>query len=271
MSLLASCTERRPEAFYFALSNAATGTVLEAPVQIQNDDNSHAAVINCGPAGSVFLSGSATGAINPAAALVLGPESSQAAVTITNNAGSDFMQVGRATVTGLTLGSAATLGGAMSIKGDTVVGTEVINIGPNANAPACLQIGPANSHVVATSPYTTQVVIPQLANGTGTIPGNSGVVLTNPGTAGLYWVAASCSSVDGPSVASQIGCLCYYNGATWKAGGIAIANVGTGGVSLSPAPGTAATINFFNDSGGNLVNMSFVRMPLFNGLITGMP
>jgi hypothetical protein len=159
----------------------------------------------------------------------------------------------------------------MGIVGNNDNALNTISIGPNSNALNCITVGPGNAFVVAASPYTTQTVVPQLANGTGTVGNAAGVVIANPPTPGLYYVGVSCSSLDGPSVASQIGTICFFNGATWKVGGVIEVPNGTGTVSLSPAPGTAATINFFNNSGGNVVNISFIKFPLFNGLITGMP
>jgi len=273
MSLLAAVVESSPEKYYFQLDSQGGREVLTSPAVVLSQPGATGAlVLSSNDAQTCTITGSAQGVgVNPAAALVLGCAPSQAAVTISNSAAKDILQVGRAAVSGVQISSAATNGGVMQINGDSAVGTETIQIGPNTNALNALQVGPALAVSLAASPYTSQTVVPQLANGTGTIPGNSGVVLTNPATPGLYYIAASCSSVDGPSVASQISCIAMWNGATWKTGGIAIANVGTGGVSLSPAPGTAATINFFNDSGGNLVNMSFIKFPMFNGLITGLP
>jgi hypothetical protein len=231
-----------------------------------------ALVIESNDAQTCEIYGSAQGvAANPAAALILGVPASQGAVTISNSASKDILQVGRTGVSGVSISSAATSGGVMQISGDSAVGTETIQLGPNTNALNALQIGPALGVSLAASPYTSQVVVPQLANGTGTIGNAAGVVLSNPATPGLYLIAASCSSLDGPSVASQISTIAMWNGATWKTGGVIEVPNGTGTVSFSPAPGTAATINFFNNSGGNVVNMSFIKFPLFNGLISGMP
>jgi hypothetical protein len=272
MSLLPDQTFYNPASSFFE-ETGANGSVIQGPVTVQSSpDQDGAVIISATDAQTASVYGSAQGvAVNPTAALVLGCAPSQQAVTISNTAGVDSMVVGRPAVSGIQLSSAAVLGGAMYITGDNANGANTISLGPNTNAPNCVQIGPGNAYVVAASPYTTQTVTPQLANGTGTILGNSGVVLTNPATPGLYYIGVSCSSLDGPSVASQIFTIAMWNGATWKTGGIGEGVVGTGGVTLSPAPGTAATINFFNNSGGNLVNISFVKFPLFNGLITGFP
>lgn len=272
MSLLPDQTFYNPVSSFFE-ETGANGSVIQGPVVVTSSpDQLGAAVISATDAQTVSIYGTARGvAVNPTAALVLGCAPSQEAVTISNDAGVDSLVVGRPAVSGIQLSSAAVLGGAMYITGDNANALNTISLGPNSNAPNCVQIGPGNAHVIAASPYTTQSVTPQLANGTGVIPGNTGVTLTNPATPGLYYIAASCSSVDGPSVASQISCIAMWNGATWKTGGVAIANVGTGGVFFGPTPGTAANIDFFNNSGGNLVNMSFVKFPLFNGLITGLP
>jgi len=257
--------------FYAALNTGSSGTTVANPLTIVNPAGPSDASISVSAAGSVFIQGQSVAAGAATAVLQLGVPTSSTAVTIDNAANQDRLTVGRVGVSGIQLRSGTTTNDAMAIVGDNAVATNTITIGPNSNAPNCLQIGPGNAVQLAASPYTSQVVIPQLANGTGTILGNSGVVLTNPGTPGLYYIGVSCSSLDGPSVASQIFTVCYFNGATWKVGGIGEGVVGTGGVTLSPAPGTAATINFFNNSGGNLVNISFFRVPLFNGAITGMP
>ena len=273
MSLLAAVVESSPEKYYFQLDSQGGREVLTSPaVVLSQPDATGALVLTSNDAQTCSIYGSAQGvAPNAAAALILGVPASPAAVTVFNSASKDIMQIGRSAVTGVQISSAATNGGVMQIAGDSAVGTETIQIGPNQNALNALQVGPALAVSLAASPYTSQVVVPQLANGTGTILGNTGVTLTNPATPGLYYIAASCSSVDGPSVASQISCIANWNGATWKTGGVAITNVGTGGVFFGPTPGTAANIDFFNNSGGNLVNMSFIKFPLFNGVITGMP
>ena len=269
----ANCGNQVNASQYYATLNTGAGgeTQIPSPLAVVDAAGPTAVTISAvanGSASIVVDSGSATAAT---AVLQLGVPASDTAVTIDNAASRDRLTVGRSGVTGLRLSSAATAGGAMSIVGDDAQAANTITIGPNSNAPSCVVVGPGNSFTMAASPYTTQTVVPQLANGTGTILGNSGVTLTNPGTAGLYYIGVSCSTLDGPSVASQIFTIAFYNGATWKVGGIGEAAVGTGGVTLSPAPGTAATINFFNNSGGNLVNISFVRLPLFNGVITGFP
>jgi len=272
MSLLAAVVSPNPQEYYFQLKNQGGAEVLTSPAKVLSTGGTGALVLTAADSQTCAIYASAQGVgANPAAALTLGCAPSQGAVTISNSAGVDTMQVGRAAVSGVQISSAATNGGVMQINGDSAVGTETIQIGPNTNALNALQVGPALAVSLAASPYTSQTIVPQLANGTGTIPGNSGVVLTNPATPGLYWIGVSCSSLDGPSVASQIFTIAKFNGATWKTGGIGEGVVGTGGVTLSPAPGTAATINFFNNSGGNLVNISFIKFPLFNGNITGMP
>lgn len=254
--------------YYCALNSGSSGTTVPNPLTIVNPNGPSDAVISVSAAGSVFIQGQSAAAGAGTAVTQIGVPTSAAAVTIDNAANQDRLTVGRPGVSGIQLLSGTASNNAMAIVGDNANALNTITIGPNSNAPACLQVGPGNSFVVAASPYTTQVVIPQVV---GNILQSTGVVLTNPGTAGLYYIAASCSSVDGYSVASQISTIAFYNGATWKVGGAADAVNGTGGISFSPAPGTAATINFFNNSGNNLVNMSFVRLPLFNGLITGMP
>jgi hypothetical protein len=273
MSLLAAVVESSPSEYYFQLSSSGGGDVSTSPAKVvSTPDATGALVLEAADNQSVAVYGSAQGVAAAAnAVLTLGCAPSQASVTISNSAGVDTMQVGRAAVSGVSISSAATSGGVMQINGDSAVGTETIQIGPNTNALNALQIGPALGVSLAFSPYTSQVVVPQLANGTGTIPGASGVVLTNPATPGLYLISASCSSLDGLSVASQISTIAMWNGATWKTGGVIEVPNGTGTVSFSPAPGTAATISFFNNSGGNVVNMSFIKFPLFNGLISGMP
>ena len=257
--------------FYAALNIGSSGTTVANPLTIANPAGPSDASISVSAAGSVFIQGQSVAAGAATAVLQLGVPASSTAVTIDNNTNQDRLTVGRVGVSGIRLSSGTATNDAMAIVGDNAVATNTITIGPNSNAPACVTVGPGNSFTVAASPYTSQVVIPQLANGTGTIPGNSGVVLTNPGTAGLYYIGVSCSTLDGPSVASQIFTIAFYDGVRWKVGGIGEGVVGTGGVTLSPAPGSAATINFFNNSGGNLVNISFLRLPLFNGAITGMP
>lgn len=257
--------------FYAALNTGSSGTTVSNPLTIVNPAGPSDASISVSAAGSVFIQGQSVAAGAATAVTQIGVPTSASAVTIDNAANQDRLTVGRVGVSGIQLLSGTATNDAMAIVGDNAVSTNVITIGPNSNAPACVQVGPGNSFVMAASPYTTQAVIPQLANGTGTILGNSGVVLTNPGAAGLYYIGVSCSSLDGPSVASQIFTIAKFNGATWKVGGIGEGVVGTGGVTLSPAPGTAATINFFNNSGGNLVNISFIKFPLFNGQITGFP
>jgi len=273
MSLLAAVVESSPSEYYFQLSSSGGGDDSVSPAKVVSTPLATGAlVLTANDAQTCAVYGSAQGvAANAAAVLTLGCAPSQASVTISNSAAKDTLQVGRTGVSGINITSAATSGGVMQINGDSAVGTETIQIGPNQNALNALQVGPALAVSLANSPYTSQVVVPQLANGTGTILGNSGVVLTNPATPGLYYIAASCSSLDGPSVASQIFTIANWNGAPWKTVGIGECVVGTGGVTLSPAPGTAATINFFNNSGGNLVNISFIKFPLFNGAITGMP
>ena len=263
-----SSTQRSRTAFNFVL-DSGSGTT-PSPLNIVNSDGSArlSLAVNAAQSASISVVASVP---NAAAALTLGPASSTGAVTISNSAATDILQVGRAGVAGIQLSSAAVAGGAMSIVGDNANALNTISIGPNTNAPSCVTVGPGNAFVVTASPYTTQTVVPQLANGTGTIPGASGVVLTNPATPGLYLIAASCSSLDGPSVASQLSTVAMWNGTTWKTGGVIETPNGTGTVSFSPAPGTAATMNFFNNSGGNLINMSFIKFPLFNGLINGMP
>jgi hypothetical protein len=272
MSLLPDQTFYNPASSFFE-ETGANGSVIQGPVTVQSSpDQEGAVIISATDSQTASVYGSAQGvAVNPAAALVLGCAPSQSAVTISNSASKDILQVGRAAISGVQISSAATNGGVMQISGDSAVGTETIQFGPNTNALNALQVGPALAVSLALSPYTSQVVVPQLANGTGTIPGASGVVLSNPATPGLYLISASCSSLDGPSVASQMSTIAMWNGATWKTGGVIEVPNGAGTVSFSPAPGTAATINFFNASGGNLVNMSFIKFPLFNGLISGMP
>lgn len=258
--------------YYAALNNGAGGaTQIPSPLAVVDANGPTAVTITAVANGSASVVASSTAVTAATAVLQLGVPASATAVTIDNNAAQDRLTVGRSGVTGLRLSSAATAGGAMAIVGDDAQAANTISIGPNSNAPSCIVVGPGNSFTMAASPYTTQTVVPQLANGTGTIPGNSGVVLTNPGTAGLYYIGVSCSSLDGPSVAAQIFTIAFYDGAKWKVGGIAEGVDGTGGVTLAPAPGTAATINFFNNSGGNLVNISFLRIPIFNGAITGFP
>jgi hypothetical protein len=258
--------------FYAALNNGAGGaTQIQSPLAVVNANGPTAVTITAVANGSASVVASSTAVTAATAVLQLGVPASATAITIDNNAAQDRLTVGRSGVTGLRLSSAATAGGAMAIVGDDAQAANTITIGPNSNAPSCVVVGPGNAFTVAASPYTSQTVVPQLANGTGVIPGNSGVVLTNPGTAGLYYIGVSCSTLDGPSVASQIFTIAFYDGAKWKVGGIAEGVVGTGGVTLSPAPGTAATINFFNNSGGNLVDISFLRIPIFNGQITGFP
>jgi hypothetical protein len=260
--------------FYSVLNTGAGGeTQIQSPLAIVDTAGSinAAANISVSPAGSVFITGTSNSPSSGAAVVQLGVPASPQAVSVYNDTSNDIVQIGRPGVAGLLLSSADVAGGVMSIVGDNANALNTITIGPNSNAPSCVQVGPGNAFVLAASPYTSQTVVPQLANGTGTIPGNSGVVLTNPATAGLYYIGVSCSSLDGPSVASQIFTIAFYDGAKWKVGGIGEGVVGTGGVTLSPAPGTAATINFFNNSGGNRVNISFIKFPLFNGQITGMP
>ena len=258
--------------FYAALNNGAGGEVqIQSPLAVVDANGPTAVTITAVANGSASVVASSTSATAATAVLQLGVPASATAITIDNAASIDRLTVGRSGVTGLRLSSAATAGGAMAIVGDDAQAANTIAIGPNSNAPYCVVVGPGNAFTVAASPYTSQTVVPQLANGTGTIPGNSGVVLTNPATPGLYYIGVSCSSLDGPSVASQVFTVCFFNGTTWKVGGIGEGVVGTGGVTLAPAPGTAATINFFNNSGGNLVNISFIKFPLFNGAITGMP
>jgi hypothetical protein len=258
--------------FYAALNTGAGGeTVIPSPLAVVNVDGPTSLTLTAVANGSASVVASSTAVTAATAVLQLGVPASATAITIDNNATKDRLTVGRSGVTGLQLVSGATGANAMAIVGDDANALNTITIGPNSNAPSCVQVGPGNAFQIAASPYTTQTVVPQLANGTGTIPGNSGVVLTNPPTAGLYYIAVSCSSLDGPSVASQIFTIAKFNGTTWKVGGIGEGVVGSGGVTLSPAPGTAATINFFNNSGGNLINISFIKFPLFNGAITGMP
>ena len=258
--------------FYAALNNGAGGaTQIQSPLAVVDAAGPTSVTITAVANGSASVVASSTAVTAATAVLQLGVPASATAITIDNAASIDRLTVGRSGVTGLRLSSAATAGGAMAIVGDDANALNTITIGPNSNAPSCVQVGPGNSFVMAASPYTTQVVVPQLANGTGVIGGGTGVTLTNPGTAGLYYIAASCSTLDGYSVASQISTIAFYDGAKWKVGGVIEVPNGTGTVSLSPAAGTAATINFFNNSGNNLVDMSFIRLPLFNGLITGFP
>ena len=258
--------------YYAALNNGAGGaTQIQSPLAVVDPNGPTSVTITAVANGSGSVVASSTAVTAATAVLQLGVPASATAVTIDNAAAQDRLTVGRSGVTGLRLSSAATAGGAMSIVGDDANALNTITIGPNSNAPSCVVVGPGNSFTMAASPYTTQVVVPQLANGTGVIGGGTGVTLTNPGTAGLYYIAASCSTLDGYSVASQISTIAFYDGAKWKVGGVIEVPNGTGTVSLSPAAGTAATINFFNNSGNNLVDMSFIRLPLFNGLITGFP
>ena len=259
--------------FYSALEiGSGDGTAVTSPLSIVSTASGYRseAIIQVSPNGSVNIAGSSTNPVYPNAITTIGSAGSPNAVTITYDLGADEerLTVGRPGVSGLQLTGGSAGNDAMSIVGNNAVATNTITIGPNSNAPACVVVGPGNSFTMAASPYTTQVVIPQVV---GNILQSTGVVLTNPGTAGLYYIAASCSTLDGYSVASQISTIAFYDGAKWKVGGAADAVNGTGGISFSPAPGTAATINFFNNSGNNLVNMSFVRLPLFNGLITGFP
>jgi hypothetical protein len=273
MSLLAAVVESSPSEYYFQLSSSGGGDVSTSPAKVVSTPLAQGAlVLEAADSQTCAVYGSAQGvAIAANAVLTLGCASSQESVIISNSASKDTLSVCRTGVSGINITSAATSGGVMQINGDSAVGTETIQFGPNTNALNALQVGPALAVSLALSPYTSQVVVPQLANGTGTIPGASGVVLSNPATPGLYLISASCSSLDGPSVASQMSTIAMWNGATWKTGGVIEVPNGAGTVSFSPAPGTAATINFFNASGGNLVNMSFIKFPLFNGLISGMP
>ena len=258
--------------YYATLNNGAGGaTQIQSPLAVVDPNGPTSVTITAVANGSGSVVASSTAVTAATAVLQLGVPASATAVTIDNAAAQDRLTVGRSGVTGLRLSSAATAGGAMSIVGDDANALNTITIGPNSNAPSCVVVGPGNSFTMAASPYTTQTVVPQLANGTGVIGGGTGVTLTNPGTAGLYYIAASCSTLDGYSVASQISTIAFYDGAKWKVGGVIEVPNGTGTVSLSPAAGTAATINFFNNSGNNLVDMSFIRLPLFNGLITGFP
>jgi hypothetical protein len=258
--------------FYSVLNTGASGeTQIQSPLAIVDANGPTSLTLTAVANGSASVVASSTAATAATAVLQLGVPASATAITIDNAASIDRLTVGRSGVTGLRLSSAATAGGAMAIVGDDAEAANTINIGPNSNAPTAIIVGPGNAFTVSASPYTSQTVVPQLANGTGTVGNSTGVTIANPATPGLYYVGVSCSSLDGPSVASQIGTVCYFNGATWKLGGVIEVPNGTGTVSLSPAPGTAATINFFNNSGGNVVNISFFKFPLFNGAITGMP
>ena len=273
----ANCGNQVNATQYYAALNTGSGggTAVSNPLTVVDTSGGYrsTASIAVTTNGSVVIGGSSTNPTFPLATTTIGCAGSPQAVTVAYDLGSqtDRLTVGRPQVAGLELISADAAGGPMGIVGNNADALNTISIGPNSNAPNCVIVGPGNSFTVAASPYTTQTVVPQLANGTGVIPGNSGVVLTNPNTAGLYYIGVSCSSLDGPSVAAQIFTIAFYDGAKWKVGGIAEAVDGTGGVTLSPAPGTAATINFFNNSGGNLVDISFLRIPIFNGQITGFP
>lgn len=269
----ANCGNQVNASQYYATLNTGAGgeTQIPSPLAVVNAAGPTSVTISATANGSASIAVASTAATADVAVLQLGVPASATAITIDNDADQDRLTVGRAGVTGLRLSSADAAGGAMSIVGDDANALNTISIGPNSNAPSCVQVGPGNSFVMAASPYTTQTVVPQLANGTGVVAGGAGVTLTNPPTAGLYYVGVGCSSLDGPSVASQIGTIAFYDGAKWKVGGVIEVPNGTGTVSLSPAPATAATINFFNNSGGNVVNISFYRIPLFNGQITGFP
>jgi hypothetical protein len=271
-----SSTQRSATEFNFVQSRNGT-EVLPSPVSVESADQTGRLTLTVTSGAAVAnISSSVSGGIPtpPNAVLTLGVPASPVAVQVFNNAGntSDELVVGRSAVSGVAIASAGAFGGGGVIQMNSAVGTETLSLGANGAYFDTVKLGPAALITLAQPPSlkSSFSVTPQVANGTGTILGNSGVVITAPLTAGLYLVAASCSSADGPSVASQISAVCYYNGATWSTGGVAIANVGTGGVSLSPAPTTRATINFFNNSGGNLVNMSFITLPLFKGAITGM-
>ena len=269
----ANCGNQVNASQYYATLNTGAGgeTQIPSPLAVVDAAGPTAVTISAvanGSASIVVDSGSATA---DTAVLQLGVPASATAVTIDNAASIDRLTVGRSGVTGLRLSSAATAGGAMAIVGDDANALNTITIGPNSNAASCVQVGPGNAFQLAASPYTSQVVVPQLANGTGVVGGGTGVTIANPPTPGLYYIAASCSTLDGYSVASQISTIAFYDGAKWKVGGVIEVPNGSGTVSLSPAAGTAATINFFNNSGNNLVDMSFIKFPLFNGLITGMP
>jgi hypothetical protein len=258
--------------FYATLNTGAGGeTVISSPLAIVNANGPTSLTLTAVANGSASVVASSTAVTAATAVLQLGVPASATAITVDNAANIDRLTVGRSGVTGLRLSSAATAGGAMAIVGDDAQAANTISIGPNSNAPSCVVVGPGNSFTMTASPYTTQTVVPQLANGTGTVGNSAGVVLTNPATAGLYYIGVGCSTLDGPSVASQISTIAFYDGAKWKVGGVIEVPNGTGTVSLSPAPATAATINFFNNSGGNVVNISFFRIPLFNGQITGFP
>jgi hypothetical protein len=274
MSLLAAVVESSPANYYFQLSDTSGGTdIFQSPFEVQSKPDAFGALnISVTDAQSAVISAQANNGagINAAAVLQLGCPSSTQAVTISNNGTQDQLNVGRPGVAGLLFSSSAAAGGVASITTDSTVGTEVINIGPTTNAPTCIVVGPGNAFTVANSPYTSQVVVPELANGTGTIGNTFASALTNPVAPGLYAVMVACSTAT--SIAAQISSVCYFNGTKWSAGGVAEVTANfVGNVTLAPAVTTAFTLVLTNNSGASLQNISYCFVPIINGFISGMP
>jgi hypothetical protein len=278
MSLLAAVVESSPANYYFQLSDTSGGTdIFESPFEVQSlPDRFGALNITVTDAQSAIITAQPNNGagINAAAVLQLGCPSSQQAVTIQNDGTRDQIEVGRPATSGVIISSAPANGGTGSIIVNSSVGTEKLELGANP-------VSFKNITLSATGSATTlfskppgldagYAVVPELANGTGTVGNTAASLITNPATPGLYVLMVSCSTAS--SISAQLSAVCYFNGTKWSAGGVTevVANfVGT--VLIAPAATTAANLILTNNSGASLTNISYIFVPIFAGVITGMP
>jgi len=267
MSLLASCTERRPQEFYFAEANGSGPSFLSSPTLVESDPGSqigNALRLTCDLLGNTAIIGTTT---NPARVMSIAPNSSVGSVinvSMNTSTGWGYAQIGNPSG-----GTAVSIAGSTSANGVGIIqstGTGgTLQIGANAYAYDNMTLNTDHSVSLARPPVLAYglagtVSIPQVNHGTNAVVS----IPAGAQSAGLYMILVQTAGSDNVADATaHLSTTYYYDGTQIVAGrtvsGPTQVGGPTGAMSILPyaAAGVFNQFNFVNTSAGAAVTPTF--------------
>ena len=266
MSLLASCTERRPAEYYFAEANGSGPSLLSSPTLIESDPGSQigtALRLTCDLLGNTAIIGTTT---NAARVMSIAPNALVGSViNVAENAGTGqgYAQIGNPSS-----GTAISIAGQTAPNGQAVIqatGTGTIQLGANGTSYDNLTLNADHTVSLARPPVLAYglagtVAAPQVDHSTNYVVS----IPAGAQSAGLYMILVQTAGSNNISDATaHLSTTYYYDGTQIVAGGAVSGptQVGgpTGAMSILPyaASGVFNQFNFVNSSAGSAVTPTF--------------
>lgn len=279
MSLLASCTERRPAEYYFAEANGSGPSLLSSPTLVESDPGSQVSTalrLTCDLSGNTAIIGTTTSA---ARIMSIAPNASVGSViNVAQNAGSG---IGYAQIGNPSGGTAVSIAGQTSPNGTCTIqasGSGTLQIGANGtSSPDNLTLNADHTVTFASAPIlpalNATVTLPQVDHGTQAIVS----IPAGAQSAGLYCLTVqTAGSTNVNDATAHLSTIYYWNGTQVVSGGAVSGPESVGGpagaYSIQPyaAAGVLNQFVFINTTAGAATTPTLNWIKLA-GPITGFP